>query len=66
MIHFNTNTSSAKISDEAHQMIIDVPRIFLKRVFKCVVDAAKEGGSSVITAEFMKRNRGKRIAVKGD
>ena len=50
--------------DEACAMILNVPRIFLNRVFKGVVEQAKEEGITHITPEFMAKVRNKRNAEK--
>jgi hypothetical protein len=41
-----------------------VPNIFLKRVIKGVVEAAKAEGRSVITPEFMDKVQDKRSSEK--
>ena len=55
---------SVEWTPEACEKIVNVPRIFLKRVFKGVVEAAKAEGITVITAEFMDRVRDKRSEEK--
>ena len=52
--------------DEACAMIMNVPRVFLNRVFKGVVEQAKAEGITHITPEFMAKVRDKRNAEKGD
>jgi flavin reductase (DIM6/NTAB) family NADH-FMN oxidoreductase RutF len=46
--------------DAACEMIMNVPRVFLKRVFKGVVEQAKAEGVTHITPEFMAKVRDKR------
>jgi hypothetical protein len=41
-------------------MIMNVPRVFLKRVFKGVAEQAKEEGVTHISPEFMQKVRDKR------
>jgi hypothetical protein len=45
-------------------MIMNVPRVFLKRVFKVVVEQAKAEGINHITPEFMQKVRDKRSDEK--
>jgi flavin reductase (DIM6/NTAB) family NADH-FMN oxidoreductase RutF len=49
-----------KWEDEACEKIVKVPRIFLNRVIKGVVEAAKKEGIKVITPEFMDKVQDKR------
>jgi flavin reductase (DIM6/NTAB) family NADH-FMN oxidoreductase RutF len=53
-----------KWEKEACAKIVKVPNIFLKRVIKGVVEAAKEEGITVITPEFMDKMQDKRSADK--
>jgi len=53
-----------KWENEACAKIVKVPNIFLKRVIKGVVDAAKEEGITVITPEFMDKVQDKRSSDK--
>ena len=46
--------------DEACAMIMNVPRVFLNRVFKGVAEQAKAEGITHITPEFMQKVRDKR------
>ena len=46
--------------DAACEMIMSVPRVFLKRVFKGVVEQAKAEGVTHISPEFMQKVRDKR------
>ena len=46
--------------DAACEMIMNVPRVFLKRVFKGVVEQAKAEGVTHISPEFMQKVRDKR------
>ena len=57
---------SVEWTEEACIKIANVPRIFLKRVFKGVVDQAKAEGVTVITAEFMDKVRDKRSDEKNN
>lgn len=50
--------------DAACEMIMNVPRVFLKRVFKGVVEQAKAEGVTHISPEFMQKVRDKRDAEK--
>jgi flavin reductase (DIM6/NTAB) family NADH-FMN oxidoreductase RutF len=50
--------------DDACAMIMNVPRVFLKRVFKGVVEQAKTEGITHITPDFMQKVRDKRDAEK--
>lgn len=50
--------------EAAAAKIAGVPRIFLNRVIKGVIDAAKEDGLTVITPEFMDKVRDKRNQEK--
>ena len=50
--------------DDACAMIMSVPRVFLNRVFKGVVEQAKAEGITHITPEFMQKVRDKRSAEK--
>ena len=50
--------------DAACEMIMNVPRVFLKRVFKGVVEQAKAEGVTHISPEFMQKVRNKRDAEK--
>lgn len=52
--------------DEACAMISSVPRVFLNRVFKGVVEQAKVEGITHITPEFMEKVRDKRNAEKSN
>jgi len=52
--------------DDACVMIINVPRVFLNRVFKGVVEQAKAEGVTHITPEFMSKVRDKRSEEKDD
>ena len=52
--------------DEACAMIMNVPRVFLNRVFKGVVEQANAEGITHITPEFMAKVRDKRNAEKGN
>jgi hypothetical protein len=47
---------------QACAMIMNVPRVFLNRVFKGVVEQAKAEGITHITPEFMAKVRNKRDA----
>jgi hypothetical protein len=53
-----------KWEKEACAKIVKVPNIFLKRVIKGVVTAAKEEGITVITPEFMDKVQDKRSSEK--
>ncbi len=53
-----------KWEKEACAKIVKVPNIFLKRVLKGVVAAAKEEGITVITPEFMDKVQDKRSSEK--
>ena len=55
---------SVEWTEEACAKIVKVPRIFLKRVFKGVVEQAKADGVTVITAEFMDKVQDKRRMEK--
>ncbi len=57
---------SVEWTPEACEKIINVPRIFLKRVFKGVVEAAKTEGVTIITPEFMDKVRDKRSEEKSN
>ncbi len=57
---------SVEWTEEAAEKIVNVPRIFLKRVFEGVVKAAKEEGITVITPEFMDKVRDKRSDEKNN
>lgn len=57
---------SVEWTEEAAEKIVNVPRIFLKRVFEGVVKAAKEEGITVITPEFMDKIRDKRSDEKNN
>lgn len=57
---------SVEWTEEAAAKIVNVPRIFLKRVFEGVVKAAKEEGITVITPEFMDKVRDKRSDEKNN
>jgi flavin reductase (DIM6/NTAB) family NADH-FMN oxidoreductase RutF len=46
--------------EEAYARLVKVPRIFLTRVIRATLDAAKEEGLSEITPEFLDRIRDKR------
>ena len=46
--------------DEAYARLVKVPRIFLTRVIRAAIDAAKEEGVTEITPEFLDRVRDKR------
>jgi flavin reductase (DIM6/NTAB) family NADH-FMN oxidoreductase RutF len=50
--------------DAACEMIMNVPRVFLKRVFKGVIEQAKAEGVTHITPEYMAKVRDKRDAEK--
>ncbi|MFW9833315.1 MAG: hypothetical protein ACFFEK_04920 [Candidatus Thorarchaeota archaeon] len=50
--------------DAACEMIMNVPRVFLNRVFKGVVEQAKAEGITHITSEFMAKVRDKRNEEK--
>ena len=50
--------------DAACEMIMNVPRVFLKRVFKGVVEQAKAEGVTHISPEFMQKVRDKRNEEK--
>jgi flavin reductase (DIM6/NTAB) family NADH-FMN oxidoreductase RutF len=52
--------------DEACAMIMNVPRVFLKRVFKGVVGQAKAEGITHITPEFMQKVQDKRSGEKNN
>lgn len=49
---------------EAAEKIVNVPRLFLRRVISGVVDAAKKEGVTVITPDFMNKVRDKRNKEK--
>ena len=51
---------------EAAEKIVNVPRIFLKRVIAGTVDAAKKEGITVVTPEFMDKIRDKRRKEKSN
>jgi hypothetical protein len=51
---------------EAAAKIAGVPRLFLNRVIKGVIESAKEQGISTITPEFMDKVRDKRNQEKGN
>ncbi|MBW2222019.1 MAG: hypothetical protein JRF22_05775 [Deltaproteobacteria bacterium] len=53
-----------KWEKEACAKIVKVPNIFLNRVIKGVVAAAKEEGINVITPEFMDKVQDKRSSEK--
>ena len=55
---------SVEWTEEACAKLVKVPRVFLKRVLKGVVEAAKADGVTVITAEFMDKVRDKRSDEK--
>jgi flavin reductase (DIM6/NTAB) family NADH-FMN oxidoreductase RutF len=57
---------SVEWTEAAAEKIVNVPRIFLKRVFEGVVKAAKEEGITVITPEFMDKIRDKRSDEKNN
>jgi len=57
---------SVEWTEEACGRIVTVPRIFLKRVFEGVVNAAKAEGVTVITGEFMDKVRDKRSEEKNN
>jgi flavin reductase (DIM6/NTAB) family NADH-FMN oxidoreductase RutF len=57
---------SVEWTEEACAKLVKVPRIFLKRVFAGVVEAAKAEGVTVITPEFMDKVRDKRSEEKED
>jgi len=46
--------------EEAYARLVKVPRVFLTRVIRAAVDAAKEEGLTEITPEFLDRIRDKR------
>jgi hypothetical protein len=46
--------------EEAYARLVKVPRIFLTRVIRAALDAAKEEGVTEITPEFLDRIRDKR------
>ncbi len=50
--------------DAACEMIMNVPRVFLKRVFKGVIEQAKAEGVTHISPEFMQKVRDKRDVEK--
>lgn len=71
--NLNTITFAAKRFDpsiewteEACAKLVNVPRIFLKKVFAGVVDAAKAEGITVITPEFLDKVRDKRSDEKNN
>ncbi|MFW9849477.1 MAG: hypothetical protein ACFFF4_10060 [Candidatus Thorarchaeota archaeon] len=53
-------------TEEACTKLVKVPRIFLKKVFAGIIDAAKEEGITVITPEFVDKVRDKRNKEKND
>ncbi len=53
-------------TEEACAKLVKVPRIFLKKVFAGIVDAAKEEGITVITPEFVDKVRDKRNKEKNN
>ncbi len=53
-------------TEEACARLVNVPRIFLKRVFASVVEAAEKEGITVITAEFLDKLRDKRSDEKNN
>ncbi len=55
---------SVEWTDEACAKLVNVPRIFLKKVFAGVVESAKEEGITVITPEFLDKVRDKRSEEK--
>ncbi|MFW9845089.1 MAG: hypothetical protein ACFFEV_10970 [Candidatus Thorarchaeota archaeon] len=57
---------SVEWTEEACEKIVNVPRIFLKRVFDGVVKAAKAEGVTIITGEFMDKVRDKRSNEKNN
>jgi hypothetical protein len=46
--------------EAAYARLVKVPRVFLTRVIRAAVDAAKEEGVAEITPEFLDRIRDKR------
>lgn len=57
---------SVKFTDEALQMLVKVPRIFMKAALQGCVDKAKENGWTLITPVEMKIINDKRSKEKGD
>ncbi len=57
---------SVEWTEEAAEKIVNVPRVFLKRVLDGVVKAAKEEGVTIITADFMDKVRDKRSDEKNN
>jgi len=55
---------SVEWTEEAAAKIVNVPRVFLKRVLEGVVKTAKEEGITKITPEFMDKVRDKRSSEK--
>ena len=51
--------------EEAYARLVKVPRIFLTRVIRAALDAAKEEGVTEITPEFLDRIRDKRSQERG-
>ncbi len=57
---------SVEWTEEAAEMIMGVPRVFLKKVITGVVTAAKSEGVTTVTAESMERVRDKRSGEKAN
>jgi len=55
-----------KWQEEAYAKLVKVPRIFLTRVIKECIKAAKEEGVTEITPEFLDKIRDKRSRDRGD
>lgn len=60
----NRADDTVKFTDEALEIILNVPRVFLSLVLKGCVDWAKENGVTLITAEHMKIINDKRSKEK--
>lgn len=52
--------------DEACEILVPVPAIFLTKVIRIMTEAAKQEGVTIITAQFVEKIRDKRFAEKAE